>query len=98
MTTALGGVRSVKRVEIPSRPSIYLFAVERRDRGPLYVVWERRDAFTGEDLPPVPFDFASAAAAATATDALGKDVPVQVANGKIHLAVSLTPIFIELSR
>jgi Transmembrane secretion effector len=33
--------------------------------------------------------------AATAVDALGQTVPVQVAGGRLHLEISLTPVFIE---
>jgi hypothetical protein len=56
MTTALAGVREMKRVEVPGQPSIFLFEVDRSPRGPVYVVWERRDEFSGEDSPAVRFD------------------------------------------
>ena len=98
MTTALNGVQGVKKIDVPDKPSIFLFEVDRGKRGPTYVVWERRDAFTGEDAPSVPFDWQWASKTATAMDALGQAVPAQVADGKLHLAVSLTPIFIEPGR
>jgi hypothetical protein len=95
MAKALDGIRQVKRIEVPGKPSIFLFEADRGKRGRLYVVWERRDAFTGEDSPAVPVEWACPAAKATAVDVLGKIVPVQVADGRLHLSVSVTPIFVE---
>lgn len=98
MTKALDGVRAVKRIQIQGRPSIYSFEADCGNRGPVFVVWERRDTFSGEDSPAVPFARASNAKGATAIDALGKDVPVQITDGQMHLDVSVTPIFIEPTR
>jgi hypothetical protein len=95
MAKALDGLQAVKRIEIPGRPSIFLFEADRGRRGPAYVVWERRNEFSGEDSPPVPFAWAWTAKKATATDALGQTVPVQIADGRLHLDISVTPIFIE---
>jgi hypothetical protein len=48
----LTDVDSVVRIEVPGRPSLYLFEVRRRGLGPLLVVWDQRDSFSGEDDPP----------------------------------------------
>ena len=95
MAKSLDGLRAVKRIEVPDRPSIFLYEVDRGTRGPAYVVWQRRDAFSGEDSPPVHFAWAWTAKNATAMDALGQTVPVQIAGGQMHFDISLTPIFIE---
>ena len=95
MATALAGVRSVKPVDVPEKPSIFLFEVDRGPRGPIFLVWERRDEFTGEDSPAVPFDCAWAAKKAIAVDAWGQTVPVHIAGGRLHLEISLTPVFLE---
>jgi hypothetical protein len=95
MAKALAGVRSVKRMHVSAKPSIFLFQVDRGARGPLFVVWERRDEFTGEDSPAVEFDCAWAAKKAAAVDALGQTVSVRVADGRLYLEISLTPIFLE---
>ena len=95
MATALGGLREVKRVEVSGNPSIFLFEVDRGPRGPVYVVWERRDEFSGEDAPAVPLDCAWTAERATAVDALGQTLPVRVIGGRLHLEISLTPVFLE---
>jgi len=89
------GVRGVKRIEVPGKPSIFLFQLDRGQQKPSFVVWERRDEFSGEDLPAIQFDFAWATAKASASDALGQSVPVQIADGRLHLSISLTPIFVE---
>jgi hypothetical protein len=89
------GVRAVRQISVPGKPSLFFFEVHRGARGPAFVIWERRDAFAGEDAPAVPFDCAWTTKPPTASDALGKVVPVQVADGRLDLNVSVTPIFIE---
>lgn len=98
MAKALAGVRHVTKIDVPERPSIFLFEVDRGERGPAYVVWERRDAFTGEDSPAVPFEWPWSSKTANAEDALGHRMAVEVRDGKLHLSVSLTPIFLEAGR
>ena len=95
MAKAFAGVRQVRRIDVPGKPAIFLFEVDRDNRGRAYVVWQRRDTFSGEELPPVPFDWECPLTEATAMDALGQEVPLQIYGGRLHLAVSLTPIFIE---
>jgi hypothetical protein len=95
MANALRGVRQVKRVLIDGKPTIFLFRVNRGDRGSNYVVWEHRDAFAGEDLPATAVEIPWNGQSATATDALGTRVKAEVKNGTLYLPVSLTPIFIE---
>ncbi len=51
MAAALDGVERVTRVEIAAQPSVVLFRVDRGTKAPVWVAWERRDAFAGEDAP-----------------------------------------------
>jgi hypothetical protein len=95
MAKALSGVKQVKRIDITDKPSVFLFEVDREKRGPLFVIWERRDAFSGEDAPAVPVDLPWATKTATALDALGQAVPVEPKSNRLHFSVSLTPIFVE---
>ena len=88
-------VESVRRADVPGRLSIYLFEVSRRKRDPVFVVWERRDVFSGEDQPAVTFEWAWDTPAAKAFDVLGQDVHARVTDGRLSLSVSATPIFIE---
>lgn len=95
MAAAFAGVRVVKQIDVPGKPALFVFEVDRGERGLLRVVWERRDQFRGEDLPTLSFEWPWEAADASAVDALGEHVPVQVARGQLSLLVSLTPIYIE---
>jgi hypothetical protein len=95
MAQALDGVEQVRRIEVPERPSIYLFEAQRRKRGPLNVLWERRDLFSGEEQPAVAFAWPWPVPRAEAVDALGQMVPAQVEGGRVRLDVSVTPIFVE---
>jgi len=56
MAKELAGVETVTRRIVPDHPDVFLFDVTRRGRDPLSVVWEKRDAFTGEDAPPTPLE------------------------------------------
>ena len=95
MTDALAGVERVQRIELPDHPAIYLFEAQRRERSPLFVVWERRDAFSGEDEPATPLTWKWSTVQAQAMDVFGAAVPTKVQDGHLHLDVSLTPVFIE---
>jgi hypothetical protein len=90
----LAGVEEVTRVELADRPELFVFEVARRGRGPLLVVWEQRDPFTGEGQPPAAFGWPWPAAGAHAVDALGQAHPAAVRDGRVELAVSLTPVFV----
>ncbi|WP_209667292.1 beta-galactosidase [Amycolatopsis magusensis] len=91
----LGEVRKVSRIEVPGQPDLHLFEVDRVARGPMLVAWERRGDFDGEDEPPTPFHHEWAASTARAMDALGAPVPIEVRDGRVHLPLTLTPVFIE---
>ncbi len=59
------------------------------------MIWERRDAFSGEDPEATPVDLSWSSTRATAVDALGQVIPLELSAGRLRLPVSLTPIFIE---
>lgn len=90
----LAGVREVTRVEVPGRPALYAFHVERTGRDPLLVLWEHRDPFDGEDAPPATVSWPWQAPGAVAVDALGEAHDVEIADGTLRLPVSLTPVFV----
>jgi hypothetical protein len=90
----LTDVDSVVRIEVPGRPSLYLFEVRRRGLGPLLGVWDQRDSFSGEDDPPVAFDWPWPEARAAAVDAFGQPQPAEVRDGGVHLEASVTPLLI----
>jgi Beta-galactosidase len=94
LASQLSGVEAVTRVGVPERADLFLFDVRRGGRGPLLVVWRQRDSFAGEDEPPVPFDWPWPATYATAVDAFGQTQPVELEDGRVRLAVSITPLFL----
>lgn len=95
MTQTLAGIQRVRRITLPTQPSVYLFEVQRRKRGLMYVVWERRDAFSGEEMPPVLFTWRWSARTAKVSDVFGRSLPATVALGQLHLSLSLTPLYVE---
>ena len=74
-----------------------LFAFAAGVQKTLY--WQLLDLRTNRDnmidSPAVPFDCAWAEKKAIAVDALGQTVPVHIAGGRLHLEISLTPVFLE---
>jgi hypothetical protein len=58
------------------------------------VLWEDRDAFHGEDEPPVTVTWPWPAETATVTDVFGKARTVRGQDGRIRLPVSGTPLFV----
>jgi len=95
LTQKLAGVTEVIRLTVPAQPSLFLFRAKRDARQPVHIIWERRDAFSGEEAPAISATLPWTAPTATATDAFGATVPVQIANGSLTLPVSLTPLYIE---
>ena len=91
----LAGARAVTRHRIDERPSLYAVEADRGERGPLLVLWERRDAFDGEAAPPDPVAWPWPDSAVTAVDAFGVAVPVEVHNGEVRLSISDTPVFLS---
>ena len=98
MTEQLAGVEAVTSVEVPEQPDLYLFDVRRGGRGPLLVVWQQRDSFSGEGEPPVPFEWPWPGTHATAVDALGQRQPVELCEGRVRLHVSPTPVFVQRTK
>jgi hypothetical protein len=73
---------------------VFLFEVHRSGRGPLLVVWDQRDSFHGEEEPPIAVDWPWPAPQAKAVDALGEAHSAEVLDGRVHLQVSVTPLFV----
>jgi hypothetical protein len=69
-------MESLRRINVAEVPKMYLFEVARRARGPLYIVWEKRDVFPNEDLPSISFECEWHSKHAKAIDALGEALPV----------------------
>jgi hypothetical protein len=72
-----------------------VFHVEREGRPRLLVAWDDRDAFDGEDEPPIPFSVVWSEPDARAVDAFGAEHPVRVEGGRLHTMLTDTPVFIR---
>jgi hypothetical protein len=90
----LDGAKAVTRLDGCQPATLHAFRVDRAERGPLLVLWDHRDPFAGEDEPPVDVTLPWDAPAAGAVDAFGNDHPVRVGDGRLHLAVAATPVFV----
>lgn len=95
MTGFLGDVKKVKQIEIPDKKLLYLFEVTKANNKLVYVAWERRDYFSGEDQPDTPYQIPWTSTKAKATDVFGKTIPATVEKGMLGMNISLTPVFIE---
>ena len=95
MAAALDGVERVTRVEVASQPSVELFRVDRGTKSPVWVAWERRDAFSGEDAPAVNVDLAADVKVSHATDVFGHPGVLQMVDGRARIAVTDTPAVLQ---
>jgi hypothetical protein len=95
MARTLGDVRSVSRIEVPDRREAFLFRVVRHNGTTLHVAWERREPFSGEDLPDTELRMRWSQQPVRATDAFGATVAARVDDGALHLPLSATPVYLE---
>lgn len=94
LSEQLRGVEQVTRREAPPGSGARIFEVRRTCREPLFVAWEPRDAYRGEDEPPVSTDWPWPWDDATAVDAFGAPHPVAVQNGRATFSLSDTPLYL----
>ena len=91
----LAGATAVTGRELAGHPSVRAFEVTRDGRGPLLVLWDQRDTFSGEDEPPAEVRWPWPGPAATVIDAFGESWPVNAEDGALPLRVGATPLFAE---
>lgn len=95
MAGFLNHIQTITRIDVPGKPLLYYFKVTKGEGDTVYVVWEKRDTFSGEDQPATNYVLPWTARSAKAVDAFGKTVPAKVSNGNLEISVSETPIFLE---
>ncbi len=95
MAGLLAGIKTVRRLDLPEQPLLYFFEITRAGKSNLYIAWENRDAFAGEDQPATHYLLPFTGTAAKATELFGHAVPAAIANGNLAIDLSLTPVFIE---
>jgi len=90
----LDGVECVARIE--SQPDdVFAFRVDRTRRPPVYVVWDRRDAFDGECLPQREVVLPLPASTGTAVDVFGETRELHIHEDELRLGVTDTPVFVS---
>jgi hypothetical protein len=77
-----------------AEPGLVAVEVERETGGPLQVLWAEGDAFSGEDQAARPVSWPWPAPTATIVDALGVAYPAELRDGRLALAVGVTPLLV----
>ena len=90
----LEGVSEVDRLPTDD-PDLRAFEIGRRGRPGLCVFWYRRDGFDAEDAPGVPVVWPWGTPSARAVDVFGNAAPTRVADGRLEIEVSATPLFVS---
>ena len=98
MTGYLNHIKTIKKIDVPRKELLYLFEITRTDNSIFYVAWEKRDAFSGEDLPATHYVLPLPGNKAKAIDVFGNAVPAVVSNDTLAIDISVTPIFIEVNK
>ena len=93
MVEKLKGLESIERIDVGNE-DIFLFKV-KKDEEDIYVLWERRDLFYGENLSPTFFEFDCSFKKALVTDVFGNEEVIETKNGILKLNISDTPVYIE---
>jgi hypothetical protein len=88
------GVKDVKMLKATGK-DIFVYQVDKVDGNRMYIIWERRDLFYGEDKPPTPLDLSIGFEKAKITDIFGKEEIKVTPGGILHQNVSDTPIYVE---
>jgi hypothetical protein len=98
----LAGAEAVTRLDVDGPVSLQAYRVERSDRPPLLVIWDHRDAVTGDDAPAVsaavPWPAAPEGHRLAAVDALGGTQHVDSTGEPLSLKVGATPLFVAAVR
>jgi hypothetical protein len=94
MANRLNGINRIWSIPVKQQ-NVFLFGLERDSQAPFYVIWERRDWFTGEDQPPNKFLFEIKANEIRLTDVFGASSSRKVSNGRVEIEISATPIYID---
>lgn len=94
LAEALKGAVSIVRVEMVERPTVHAFRVERVEREPVLVLWERRDAFDGECEKPAAITLPWQTSSAHVVDAFGNARDIAAQGGALAIDLTDTPLFV----
>jgi hypothetical protein len=97
MQEKLNGVKNVERL-YAGNPNIFFYKVNKLDGSHIFVIWERRDIFYGEEKPPTPFEIQVDFMNVKITDVFGNEKIKSTNNGILFLNITDTPLFIERTK
>lgn len=98
MTSYLNHIKTIEKIDVPGKQLLYLYEITKTDKSNVYVVWEKRDPFSGEDQPATHYDLPWPANNAKATGIFGNIIPATISKGNLTIDVSVTPVFIEVHK
>ncbi|HEY9153533.1 MAG TPA: hypothetical protein VIM69_00295, partial [Opitutaceae bacterium] len=91
----LAGAIRLQRHPVPGQPNQFVFSIERTNRSTLFIFWERRALFDGEEVPPAEFSWPWPERTARARDLFGNAVSVRVSADTLQLPLTIDPTFVE---
>ena len=95
MIQKLTGVQAVEQIDADN-PEIFLYQIRLQDAEDIFVVWERRTPWEGEDLPSIPFTWYFPWKKVSATDLFGRYEALETGvNGRVTVLITDTPLFLE---
>jgi len=95
MVKKLRGMRSIKQLRTRNE-DVHLFAIEKGGGKRLYVLWEKRDPFRGEDQPPTSFQLDIKAKSMIIEDIFGKQEVKFVVQDSLKIEITDTPLYLEI--
>ena len=93
----MGNASSVRRIDV-GNPDVYFFEVKRSDGSSMFVAWHRKgrlDIYDSAAQAPVNVSLPVPFSKVRVMDALGEEKEATVDGGKLQIALSDTPIFVQ---
>ncbi|MBC2696155.1 MAG: hypothetical protein HF982_12955 [Desulfobacteraceae bacterium] len=94
MVKKLKGLQSIERLETKDE-DLYLFKIKNKGGKKAYILWERRDLFTGEEESSITFEFKTSWKNVKITDVFGKEKVRSTKRGLVTLEITDTPLYLE---
>ncbi len=94
MADYLNYVEAVDKIDTTD-PNIFLFEVTQDDGSKIFTIWEKRDQFDGENMPPTEFKFEIPWQNALVQELFSDLVILSSIDREVTLYLTDTPLFIE---
>ncbi|NVM20228.1 MAG: hypothetical protein HWN68_00425 [Desulfobacterales bacterium] len=94
MVEKLKGMKSVEQIKTRGE-NVYLFAIEKDSDKRLYVLWEKRDPYFGEDQAPTALELDMKAKKIIVEDVFGNQEVKNVIQDSLKIEITDTPLYFE---